>query len=79
MYQKKFSHSIRKVIKIKETNHAPPTDYKHCKKKFNTEFLHRWMYDLRSKQNKAINALQICWKPLQGSFQKIFLIGGKIF
>ena len=34
-----------------------------CVKKFNNEFLHRAVGDLKSKQNEAINDLQLRWKP----------------
>ena len=48
-------------------------------KKFNNEFIHAWIIDLRKRQNESINALQLCWKALKRNFQKILLIGGKIF
>ena len=35
--------------------------------------------NLNSKQNKAINALQLCWKLLKSNFQKVFYIGGNVF
>ena len=48
-------------------------------KKSNNEDLCRWIGDLRSKENEAINVLPFCCKPLKNDFQKLFLIGGKIF
>ena len=34
--------------------------FKLFQKKFNTKFLHSWIDDLKSKQNEAINVLQLC-------------------
>ena len=48
-------------------------------KKSNSEFFHRWMDDLRRRQNKVINDLQLRRKPLKSNFQKLFLKLGKIF
>ena len=48
-------------------------------KKSNNKFLHRWIGDLKSKLNEAINALQLCSKPFKSNFQKVFQIKGKIF
>ena len=47
-------------------------------KKSNNEFPHRWIDDLRKRQNEAINALHVCWKPLKSNFQKLFLKRDKI-
>ena len=40
-------------------------------KKFNYKFLHRWIGDLNSRQNEAINVLNFCRKPIKHNFQKI--------
>ena len=48
-------------------------------KKSKSEFLHRLIGDLSSGQNKAINALQLCLKPLKSNLQTLFFIGGRIF
>ena len=48
-------------------------------KKSITVFLHRWINDINNGQNKAINAIHLCWKPLKSNFQNLFLIAGKIF
>ena len=45
-------------------------------KNSSNEFLHKLIGDLRSRQNEAINALQVCCKPLKSNFQKLF---GRIF
>ena len=46
-------------------------------KNFNNEFLQKQTGDLRSRQNKVVNDVQFCWKPLKSDFQKSFLILGK--
>ena len=48
-------------------------------KKSDIEFLHRWVDDLRSRQNEIINDLQLkWWKPLERNFDlKAILV--KIF
>ena len=48
-------------------------------KKSNHGFLHRWIGDLRYRQNVAINVLQLCWKHLKSNFQILLLILEKIF
>ena len=35
-----------------------------CVKKFNNEFLHRGIGNLRSRQNETLNALRFCWRQL---------------
>ena len=50
-----------------------------CMNKSRNELVYDWTGDLKSKLNEAINALHLCWKPLKSYFQKLFLIGGKIF
>ena len=47
--------------------------------KFNNEFIHRQVDDLRSRQNETVSDLQLRWKPLKSNFQKLFLIVSKIF
>ena len=41
--------------------------------KYTDEFLHKWINDLR----KAINAHQVCWRPLKNNFQKLFEVYSK--
>ena len=48
-------------------------------KKSHNEILYRWIDDLRYIQNKDINDSQLCWKTVKNSFQKLFLILGKIY
>ena len=47
--------------------------------KYNNEFLHKQVDDLRSRQNETADDLQLRWKPLKNNFQKLFLIESKIF
>ena len=48
-------------------------------KESNREFPHRWIGNLRKKQNETINHLQVCYKLLKRNFQILFIILGKIF
>ena len=48
-------------------------------KQFNDEFIDKWLCDSRRRHNEAINDLQLCWEPLKRNFEKVLLIGGKVF
>ena len=47
--------------------------------KFNNQFRHTLIIDLRLRQIKATNDHHLRWKPLKRNFQKLFPILGKIF
>ena len=47
--------------------------------KFNNQFRHILMVDLRRRQSKAINDHHLRWKSLKINFQKLFLMLSKIF
>ena len=49
-----------------------------CMKKLK-QFLHTYMDNFKSIQNKAVNDHHFHWKPLKSNSQKLFLKLGKIF
>ena len=48
-------------------------------KNVNNQFYRREVDDLKSRQNEAMNDLQLSWNSLKTNIQRLFLIIGKTF